>query len=315
MSATQQNEYAMVIWKYVPPIIIAVGTLGHILTIIAVNGPNRRATSFSVYLTTLALVDTAVLYKEALNLWLQFSLGIFLKNEGQWMCKFNYFLGFLFTHMSSWIVMSLTIERTFCMFFPHKLGQLPGPRVGLIVVSSVFCFLCGLDAHVLYGRELVVTSQGNKCGFVDNNYKSFFYTYWNKIHFIVYFALPVTVIILGNSALVVKVYQSARSVTSTTSNMLQKRRRQVFLITLLISIAFVVLVSPLPLLFFIAPVDPRQLSATIFLNMLYLNHAINFFLYVLSGSRFRKDLIASFRRLLFKTEDTEIVPTISTGET
>ena len=84
-----------------------------------------------------------------------------------------------------------------------------------------------------------------------------------------------------------------------------------FLITLLISIAFVVLVSPLPLLFFFAPVDARQLTATIFLNMLYINHGINFFLYVLSGSKFREDLRSSFRRLFCRDVEPEVLPTLS----
>ena len=88
-----------------------------------------------------------------------------------------------------------------------------------------------------------------------------------------------------------------------------------FLITLLISIAFVVLVSPLPLLFFIAPVDARQLTATFFLNMLYINHGINFFLYVLSGSKFREDLRSSFRRLCCQVDEPEILPTLSSNVT
>ena len=118
-------------------------------------------------------------------------------------------------------------------------------------------------------------------------------------------------VILGNSAIVLKVYRSSSTLSSTASDLLRKRKRQVFLITLLISIAFVVLVSPLPLLFFFAPVDARQLTATIFLNMLYINHGINFFLYVLSGSKFREDLRSSFRRLFCRDVEPEVLPTLS----
>ena len=301
----------MAIWKYAPPIITIIGTIGHILTIIAVNGSHRKSSSFTVYLTMLAVVDMLTLYEQAIISWLHYNFDIILREYGQALCKLNYFLGFLLTHFSSWIVMSLTLERTLCLFFPHKLGTLPRAKVGWLVIGSVFLFLLVLDSHVLYGREIVSTSKGNICGFVDNNYKLFFYTYWSKIHFVVYFALPVTVIILGNSAIVFQVYRSSTTLASTTSDILRKRRRQVFLITLLISIAFVVLVSPLPLLFFFAPVDARQLTATIFLNMLYINHGINFFLYVLSGSKFREDLRSSFRRLCCRDVEPEVLPTLS----
>ena len=197
MGALETNAYAMAIWKYVPPIITIIGTIGHILTIIAVNGSNRKASSFSVYLTMLAVVDALTLYEQAIVSWLHYNFDIILREYGEVLCKLNYFLGFLLTHFSSWIVMTLTLERTFCVFFPHKFGTLPKPKVGWLVIMSVFLFLLALDSHVLYGREIVSTERGEVCGFVDNDYKLFFYTYWSKIHFVVYFALPVTVIILG----------------------------------------------------------------------------------------------------------------------
>ena len=197
MGTLEANEYAMAIWKYAPPIITIIGTIGHILTIIAVNGSNRKPSSFSVYLTMLAVIDTLTLYEQAIVSWLNYTFDIILREHGQVLCKLNYFLGFLLTHFSSWIVMSLTLERTLCVFFPHKFGTLPKPKVGWLVIAIVFLFLLALDSHVLYGREIISTERGDVCGFVDINYKLFFYKYWSKIHFVVYFALPVTVIILG----------------------------------------------------------------------------------------------------------------------
>lgn len=313
MSATQNYEYSLAIWTYLPPIIITIGTVGHILTIIAVNGPSSKKTSFTVYLTGLAVVDLLVLYTQALNYWLIYAFDISLKDTGRALCKLNYLFSFCFPHLSSWLVMCLTTERVLCMFFAKKLGQVPGPRVGFVVVGSVVIFLLALDAHTLYGRDFQETSRGIICGFIDADYKAFFYTYWNKIHFVVYFALPVTVIILGNTAIVAKLFISSNTLSAAASTSARRRTRQVFLITLLISVAFVILVSPLPLLFFIAPVRVLELQATIFFHMLYLNHAINFFLYVLSGSRFREDLRIAFRRCLFRTTEPDSIAAISSS--
>ena len=296
MNGTQPNGFSLAVWQYVPPVIVVVGTIGHILIIIAVNGSKRRATSFTIYLTALAVVDALVLYTQTFNLWLQYAFGINIKESRAFMCKLNYFLGFLFIHISSWLVACLTIERTICMYFPRKVGQLPGPKVGITACSIIVIFFCALNAHVMYGRDFELRQNKTVCGFVDQDYKQFFYTIWNKTHFIIYFCLPISIIILGNSAIVIKVYRSSTSVTVGQSNILRYRTRQVFLITFLISVAFVILVPPLPMLFFIAPVDVLQPISAVFYNMLFLNHAINFFLYVLSGSRFRKDLKDAFRR-------------------
>lgn len=312
MNVSEINEYSMAIWKYTPPIIITVGTVGHALTIIAVNNRSRPATSFSVYLTALAVVDLIVLYSLTLSNWLVYGFDVSIKDTGRVLCKLYYFLSFCLTQLSSWLVMCLTVERVLCIFLSKISGQLPGPRVGLFVIGGVVFFLCCLNAHTMYGRDIVDTTEGKLCGFIDNNYKAFFYTYWNKIHFIVYFALPITVIILGNSAIVLKLYRSASAISSTTSAT-AKRTRQVFLITLMISVAFIVLVSPLPLLFFIAPVKVTELSATVFFHMIYVNHAINFFLYVLSGSRFRNDLKKAFRRCLFKMTNSETIAMTSSS--
>ena len=305
MNKTEPNEFALAVWHYVPPVIVVVGTMGHILTIIAVNGTKRRATSFTIYLTALAVVDALVLFTQTFNLWLQYTFGINVKESGPFMCKLNYFLGFLFVHISSWLVACLTTERTICVYFPRKVGQLPGPRVGIFVCSIVVLFFCALNAHVMYGRDFELRQNKSVCGFVDKDYKAFFYTIWNKTHFIIYFCLPISIIILGNSAIVVKVYRSATLITVAQSNMLRNRTRQVFLITFMISAAFVILVPPLPMLFFIAPVDVMQPIAAVFYNMLFLNHAINFFLYVLSGSRFRKDLKDAFTRCLCGPTESE----------
>ena len=303
MNATQPNLYSVAVWTYVPPIIIIAGTIGHILTTIAVQ--QRKMTSFTIYLTALAFVDTLVLYTQTLNLWLNYALGIVIKEHSPFLCKMHYFIGFLFTHMSSWLVMCLTIERTLCMYFPHKIGQFPGKRVGLAVVGGVLLFLCALNSHTLYGRDFVIAKNSTACGFIDENYRSFFYMYWNRAHFTIYFLLPVTVIILGNSAIVIQVYRSTKETMISDSVVTRRRTRHLFIMTLLLSISFVILVSPFPLLFLIAPVNILALPATVFYQMLYLNHAINFFLYVLSGHRFRSDLKSAFKRFACFTMRTD----------
>ena len=290
-----------------PPGIITLGTLGNLLIILTVSV--RKFSSFTIYLASLAVADIFVLYTQTLNLWLENVLEIQLKLHSDVLCKLYYFFIFLCPQISSWLIMCLTVERTICTFFSTRVKQFPGPKVGLIVVGVILLVLCTLSVHALYGRGIVLDKANNSinnvtkvtCGFTDAAYKDFYYRFWNMINFVVYFAVPFLVIVVGNSLTTYSVYRSFRSIDSmtesTANSTIRQKVRNVFLITLLVSIAFVVLVTPLPLLFLFNRVNTMEFPAALFVHMLSLNHSINFLLYIISGSRFREDLKTAFRRL------------------
>ena len=307
MNSTDSNDYALILHKYVPPCLIVIGTIGHVLTIIAMNGPASKKTSFTVYLTTLAIVDFLVLYTWALNNWLKYTFGVVVADSARIMCKLYHYATFVLPETSSWLVMCLTIERTICVY-SNQIGKMPGPRVGLVAVASIAVFICGANTHMLYGWDLIERSNVTVCGFVDEKFATFYYVYWSKVHFCIYFILPACVLIIGNSATVIKLMQSTRSLASRSTHLMKRRTRQVFLITLLISISFLILVTPLPLMFFFAPINMKGLVETIFAFALYLNHTINFFLYVLSGSRFREDLKNSLGQLCCAIDEQTVPP-------
>ena len=293
-----------------PPVIIILGTFGNLLTILTVSV--RKMSSFTIYLASLAVADIFVLYTQTCNLWLENVMEIELKIHSDVLCKLHYFFIFLCPQISSWLIVCLTVERTICTFFSTRVKQFPGPKVGLIVVGAVVIGLCTLSGHALYGRSLVLVQANNStnnatqvtCGFINAAYKDFYYRFWNMINFVVYFAIPFIVIVVGNTLTTYSVYKSFRSIDSMTessaNSTIRKKARNVFLITLLVSIAFVVLVTPLPLLFLFNRVNTMEFPAALFVHMLSLNHSINFLLYIMSGSRFRGDLKTAFRHLCWR---------------
>ena len=305
-----EETAAVLSWTYVPPVIIILGTIGNLLTILAASA--RKLTSFTVYLASLAVADIFVLYTQTFNLWLENVFEIKLKLHSDILCKLHYFFIFLCPQISSWLIMCLTVERTICTFFSTRVRQFPGPKVGLIVVGSIVVGLCLLSGHALYGRGLVFDRTHNftlkACGFTEANYMDFYYRYWNTINFAIYFAIPFFIIVFGNSCTAFTVYTSFRSIDSisesSATRMIRQKKRHVFLITLLVSLAFVVLVTPLPLLFLFNRVNTMEFPAALFVHMLSLNHSINFFLYIMSGSRFRKDLKIALQHLCLRRSDS-----------
>ena len=138
MNSTDANEYALILHKYVSPLLIGIGTVGHLLTVIAVNGPASKKTSFTTYLTTLAIVAFLVLYTLALNTWLQYAFGVVVDGSAVLLCKLCHYSTFVLPEMSSWLVMCLYIERTVCVY-SDTIGKMPGRRFGLTVVVINSC--------------------------------------------------------------------------------------------------------------------------------------------------------------------------------
>ncbi|KAH3896833.1 hypothetical protein DPMN_021015 [Dreissena polymorpha] len=60
---------------------------------------------------------------------------LLLSNPG---CKAETYLLFCRIHLSSWLIVVVTLERTACVLFPHKVKLGYSPRnAGLIIVTIV----------------------------------------------------------------------------------------------------------------------------------------------------------------------------------
>ena len=296
----QASDALLQAWRYLPPLIVATGTVGNILTLITVTSRQCKKSSFTVYLGALAIFDTLVLYTVGSQMWIRFVFGVNYADSGTFMCKLYFFTSFLLPQTSSWLVVALTVERAFGTYFPQKYHLINKPRAALIIIASIFGFLLCLNAHLLYGSELYDDGNFTYCYFVDDSYADFFFYYWAWIgDFSVYCVLPITIITIANVLTVLRVIKSAKSTSSTMSENARQRTRYLLIVTLTVSIAYVVLASPLSFWVALAPYvieDLNHLSPgestleSVFYFMMFLNHSLNFFMYTLSGPRFRKDL-------------------------
>ena len=143
------------------------------------------------------------------------------------------------------------------------------------------------------------------CGFVDQGYKEF-YRYWVWIDCSVFFCVPVGIIIICNTATWIKVFNSTRGARVNATTQVVRRTRHVLILTTLISLTFILFLSPFTALYFIGsvtiddityPVSNEESKKTLefVAECLYLCiPSCNFFLYILSGQRFRKSLKATF---------------------
>lgn len=320
--ASLQADVLLKVWTFLPPFIIAMGTVGNLLTLVAVGGRHCKKNSFSVYLASLALVDTVTLYVNVLNSWLIFAFDVDIQRTSV-SCKVLGFSIFVFEQMSGWLVAALAIERLICVYFPDKVKHICTPKTGFIIVISLLSLLSACNSHELYGFQLNDIHNDTFCGFVNDSYGTFFYNYFMLINTLIQFFVPMTLIVGANTALVVriKVINNRATQSPATKEIKRKRTQYMTVFTLLISFVFIVMTGPVALYVVLRPYlfedseifyttnDTEYLLSTVTYHLLFLNHAVNFSLYVLSGRKFRNDLILSFcegqRFINAKSNDSE----------
>ena len=143
------------------------------------------------------------------------------------------------------------------------------------------------------------------CGFLNQNYIDF-YRSWAWFEGTLYFWFPVLILVTANTATWIKVYRSSRGIIANMAILTLRRTRHVVILTSLISVGFIVFVTPITMLFLLEtlivydinhPLSNEENRAVLELiaECLYLcNHSFNFFFYILSGERFRNSLKAIF---------------------
>ena len=295
---------------FVCPIIVLVGLIGNGLSLIAVVNRFCKKSSFTVYIAALSVVDTTALIAISGRVWPEYALGVNV-DTGIVFCKLFPFLGYISGTCSTWLVTAMTTERFLVTYFPFKAKNWFGPRMGGIVVAIILAVTSGLYGHILYGCVIKTTQNATmvaECDFVDHKYEVFSLLYFPWIDFAAYFLLPFLTIVFCNTAILVKVQKLKRIHPGTTMNQIstigqarRKQNRQMLIIALLLSSSFLVCVSPLvvysAIRVHVMDVDGYALANStdellfcIFGIFTLLSHSLNFYIYVLVGKGFRKNL-------------------------
>ena len=295
--------------SYTSLCILVAGLAGNSLTLTVMTSRHCKKSSFTVYLACLAAVDSVVLLVWPLRYWLIDTFGIDI-NIYPGTCKLINLLTYLGQHTSSWLVVSLTAERVYCTYFPLKSRNARQPRTGFVVFGTILVVLFMFDSHILYGFTLKSHENQTLCDLMDGWYATFFSIYFSWMEIAILFLLPAMLIVSGNVATVIKLFSSRLALNANVhvSGSAMARNHYVLTVTMMISTAFIALVGPMAVFFVIRPyVFPnkqlnhyypssrKEMIVDVVTSILaYINHSSNFYLYVLSGRRFRQDLKRQF---------------------
>ncbi|KAH3877247.1 tachykinin-like peptides receptor 86C [Dreissena polymorpha] len=297
----------VLLWRVIPPILISIGTIGNAMTIFVLLR-QKKMTSTAMFLFALALSDTLLLFSELLPDWVLYTWGVDIwpSNPG---CKTIVYLAYCSTHLSSWLIVAVTLERTACVLFPHKVRLGCSPRnAGLIIVTIVLVvFGINIILLVIFERN---GYEGFKCAPSTKGHLDLFDYAYRWIDFTLTFGAPFPLLLIGNVIIVVQLARSRSRRQRMNISSQARDTRPLSILMIALCVLFLVTITPVIFisvyfryqydkLLALRLVDPYTAKRdTEYFNFLYdvfalvsyFNATFNFAIYVFSGSKFRAEL-------------------------
>ena len=159
------DETIKAVSSYLSILIVVFGTVGNGLTLLMMTSRQCRKSSFTVYITALAVVDIIVLWVWLFSYWLFDTFEIDIEGSNSAMCKLSTLMTYWGQQVASWLVVALTVERFYCTHFPIQARWYCHQKTGMKVVSALITVLLLINSHILYGFT-TVEAYGNDsvCG-------------------------------------------------------------------------------------------------------------------------------------------------------
>jgi hypothetical protein len=244
--------------------------------------------------------------------------GVF-QNFNSLSCKMYNFTAHVITLMSSWLVVLMAVERLIAVCFPFKNAVLRKQNgaliaicvlLGIVLLSQSFRFI--IIEHLLYDQKFEIWDCLAGHDFIEL-YTSLdiYFFQWALV-----FVLPVVLISVCNSMVIYQILKVKKDVnreeeylTRADNSGARKKTRST---RMLLILTFTYMLTLLPVFSLTLIVDLSikfsniSTARNVYLTLTpyidvgvaisLLNYAVNFFIYVLSGKRFRFELKRLFRR-------------------
>ena len=292
----EHAKAAVAIWRYCSPILIVAGTIGNILSFAVMVRKKIRDSTTSLYLSVLAVADTAVLYTGLLTSCIKHMNGYDVRLSSRFACKFHMFSVNAIDHFDSWVLVNVTLERVCAVLLPHKVKGIFTKKfatVCLIIQALVIIFI---DCHFLYAYDLGYLKHRNawSCLILLRSPISYWSKIWPWIDLCLTSMVPFIIIVSSNVAIVCRLLWSRY--TRRQSLHVSPNVEMTSMTAILITVSTVFLVTTAPLstatvYYRIIKLLDRPQEANVYqkaikklvfaiLSMIYyMNTSVNFLLY------------------------------------
>ncbi|ELT99964.1 hypothetical protein CAPTEDRAFT_200530 [Capitella teleta] len=293
-----ENAYCVVTNTAYPIAILtafSIGLLGNIMSFVVLSRPNMRKLTSTVLPRCLAISDTLTLTSYALAICQNYYLTSMGSRQ---FCKAVIFMEGCFQMTSSYLVICMTIERFLAVTFPLKVISLVTMVTARITAAVTFVVGFILSSPYLY----VMDEMRGYCTIPAA--KMDIYNRWTNFDTAFATHLPVALIFTLNLLVIVQLRRAAVSRRSLSDgskgDKSDNQAAQITKMLLSVSIVYWLLNTPYAIYltgrdrFF----DMSMLSGycmayfvqSFTVVLMVSNNGVNFFLYFLTGQRFRREL-------------------------
>ncbi|XP_064640090.1 C-C chemokine receptor type 1-like [Lineus longissimus] len=290
---TNLDEITAIINIYTPPVILAFGTIGNILTIGVLCRKPWRQQSTVFYLLTLAVANTLALFIGCSSEWIAYVSKLrSITILADWLCRVWKFLFNVSVHFPTWLVLAMTIDRFVMVWSPHRAPHICTVFRSKVVIIFITVGLICVSIHAMWTYVLVEHGNAHNC-WVGINHHYFHTRVWPWVQGVIYSYIPLSLLFIFILLLSVAMFQRGGEV-----RILPELNRAV----LVISSSYFLFASPATIMNiceYTMPMSQKQLNdvrATVYLTRavlqvcICLNYAITGLCLFVCCPTFRKDI-------------------------
>ena len=289
-------KVAKYIDNYWFPVLIPLGLIGNTLSFLVMIKPNNRKVSTCIYMAAISINDN-VMMSWAFRSWYLYTI----RNNYPGGCKVTAFVSYLVLQNSTFQVLAMTIDKYIAIKWPHRAAAYSTPKRAKVIICAILTFVIIYNMPHFFITRVI---EGKCYGYSAK-------TILTKIHSWLSFALnaviPFTLLIHMNYVIVKTVRKSRKMFrdnvgtvgNETRQKTMKSAENQLTTMLFLVTTLFLFLLLPTYIRFIYATFVRSDTASKFATSMLIFeisyklyvtNSGINFFLYCVSGKKFRNDV-------------------------
>ena len=305
--------------EFLPPLLILVGTVCNFFVIKVMRSIYFRFVSTSFFIALTSGLDIFSLLILLTVHWINANFPeIIYRGQGAHiMCKFFNFAGWMTSDLGILLTAGMTTERALAILFPMKASKWCTIKKAKEVCAVIVLIVIIKDFHFLITSDITPKSRRDFLCFVSPT-STFFHVLWTTVWPWLhngFLCISFIIIIISNCIIISYIRASDKIYNSKLSEIKQSdtkrsttnqqrghsKRRQIAIMLLVASFTIILCTLPfsvyttleLNITFLETNANERSIKhliSSLSFYLLYVNRCVNFFLYCISGTRFRKSL-------------------------
>ncbi len=295
------------ILKYYLPILVPLGMIGNTMALIIMLQRKNRHIPCCVVMAALAVSDNGLLYvnahgwaravvlKPAIRTWADY-------HAFNIECKMLTYFFIVFSLTSAFLIIATTVNRFLAVVYPLQVKSLVTMRNTRMTIAAIVIAVPCYAIPYIFETDMLISELCS--AFHDTNTLSRVYPW---IAVVVGSVLPFVSLLAMNIAIITTLRRRNRALGGVAKTTTNKENYEMQLTVMLMLVSFIFLLLSLPqyvryIVFNLIDYEKTPWLHAIYTmcyqisHKLYITNAgVNFFLYVVGGSKFRQDLKELFR--------------------